>query len=44
MINIMPKNPTPEERINWHVSHLKNCSCRKPTGKLLEELKKRNLM
>jgi hypothetical protein len=24
----MPKNPTLEERIRWHVSHAKHCGCR----------------
>jgi hypothetical protein len=37
----MPKNPTPEQRLEWHVEHQKNCSCRPLPGKLLEELKKR---
>jgi hypothetical protein len=26
--NKMPKNPTLEERVNWHIEHTKNCSCR----------------
>ncbi len=40
----MPRNPTIEQRIEWHVEHLKHCSCRTqiPT-KLLEEMKKRNI-
>lgn len=24
----MPKNPTKEERLKWHLEHTKNCSCR----------------
>jgi hypothetical protein len=24
----MPENASLNERINWHVAHLKNCSCR----------------
>jgi len=24
----MPKNPTKEQRIRWHVEHVKHCSCR----------------
>jgi hypothetical protein len=24
----MPKNPTQEERIQWHIEHAKHCSCR----------------
>ena len=40
----MPKNPTLEERIQWHAEHIKHCKCRKPTGQMLEELKKRGLI
>lgn len=29
--NKMPKNPTVQQRIEWHREHLKYCSCRKPT-------------
>lgn len=36
----MPKNPTMEERIQWHLSHAKNCGCRKIEGKLAEEMRK----
>jgi hypothetical protein len=39
----MPKNPTPEQRIAWHIAHVKHCSCRKPEGKIAEELKKRGI-
>ena len=24
----MAKNPTPEQRIVWHVDHVQNCECR----------------
>lgn len=24
----MPKNPSMEERIRWHLAHSKNCKCR----------------
>ncbi len=34
----MPKNPTIEERIKWHLEHQKHCSCRKISGKLAEIL------
>jgi hypothetical protein len=27
LANKMPKNPTEEEKITWHVTHAKNCSC-----------------
>lgn len=39
----MPKNPTMEQRIEWHLAHAKNCSCRKIEGKLAEEMKKRGI-
>jgi len=38
--NRMPKNPTSEERIKWHISHAKNCSCRPIPEKLKEEIRK----
>jgi hypothetical protein len=42
--NKMPKNPTLDQRIAWHVDHAKNCSCRPLGGKILEEIKKRGLI
>jgi hypothetical protein len=39
----MPKNPTLDQRIAWHIEHQKNCACRKITGKLKEEMKKRKI-
>lgn len=36
--NKMPKNPTPEQRINWHIQHAKNCNCRPIPEKLLKEM------
>lgn len=41
--NKMPKNPTIEQRIKWHLEHQKNCSCRPIPEKLLGEMKKRKL-
>ena len=41
--NKMPANPTPKQRAKWHIEHLKNCNCRKPTAniqKLIDEYKK----
>jgi hypothetical protein len=26
--NRMPRNASPKERIQWHIEHVKNCSCR----------------
>lgn len=40
----MPPNPTIDQRIAWHLEHLKNCKCRSdlPAG-LMEEMKKRGI-
>lgn len=35
----MPKNPTEEQRIAWHIEHAKHCGCRE----ILEKLKKQKL-
>jgi hypothetical protein len=37
--NKMPKNPTAEQRIKWHIAHAKNCSCRPIPEKLAQEIK-----
>jgi len=33
--NPMPRNPTLEQRIQWHKEHLKHCACRKELPKSL---------
>jgi hypothetical protein len=38
--NRMPKNPTPEQRIEWHTKHTKNCAPAVELQKLLREMKK----
>lgn len=43
LINQMPKNPTFEQRVKWHLDHQKNCSCRAIPEKLLEEMKNRGV-
>ena len=30
----MPKNPTLEQRLEWHREHARHCDCRKPPPKL----------
>jgi hypothetical protein len=40
----MPKNPTLEQRIEWHLEHAKHCHCRKIEGKIAEEMKKRGIL
>jgi len=39
----MPKNPTFEQRVEWHIEHQKNCACRPIAGKLAEEMKSRGI-
>ena len=41
--NRMPKNPTIDDRIKWHVAHIKNCQCRPLEGKILDEIEKRGI-
>jgi hypothetical protein len=42
--NIMPKNPSFEQRVKWHKEHLKNCKCRTEIpAKLKEEMKERGI-
>lgn len=41
--NKMPKNPSLDQRIEWHLAHAKNCQCRPLHGKILEEIKKRGI-
>jgi hypothetical protein len=40
----MPKNPSLDERIKWHLNHVKHCNCRPLGGKILEEVKRRDLL
>lgn len=39
--NRMPKNPTLEERINWHIEHAKHCSCRAMPKSIKKEIEGR---
>lgn len=36
--NKMPKNPTLEERIKWHIEHAKNCTCREMPDSIRKEI------
>jgi hypothetical protein len=36
----MPKNATPQQRLQWHLAHAKACSCRPLTTDMLERLRK----
>lgn len=42
-VNRMPKNPNLDQRVNWHIEHAKNCTCRPLHGKILVELKRRGI-
>ncbi len=37
----MPKNPTLDQRVRWHLEHARHCGCRPISGSLLEEFKSR---
>lgn len=36
--NVMPRNPTVEERTAWHRAHQEHCGCRPIPAKLLEQM------
>jgi hypothetical protein len=40
----MPKNPTLEERLEWHLSHALNCGCREMPAAIRKELEARGLL
>jgi hypothetical protein len=42
--NKMPKNPTFEQRVKWHLEHQKNCTCRPVPEKLVKEMKEKKLV
>jgi hypothetical protein len=39
----MPKNPTLDMRIQWHLDHKKNCDCRDIPEALKIEMKKKGI-
>jgi hypothetical protein len=39
LANIMPKNPTLEQRVKWHLAHAEHCACRPIPDKLKEVIK-----
>jgi hypothetical protein len=41
--NKMPKNPTLDERIKWHLEHQKNCTCRSIPEKLLKMMAEKKI-
>jgi hypothetical protein len=36
--NRMPKNPTHEDRMRWHLEHSENCQCYPMTAKIAADL------
>jgi hypothetical protein len=40
----MPKNPSHEQRLEWHLSHALNCSCREMPADIRRELEARGLI
>ncbi|HQF36288.1 MAG TPA: hypothetical protein PLL26_01435 [Candidatus Dojkabacteria bacterium] len=44
LANKMPKNPTHQQRMKWHIEHNKNCQCYPISDKIrkeIEELQKK---
>lgn len=41
--NRMSKKSTFEQRVKWHLEHMKNCTCRPIPDKLLEEMKSKKI-
>jgi hypothetical protein len=39
----MPKNPSLDERVEWHIEHARACSCREIPRSILKEIKKRKI-
>jgi hypothetical protein len=38
--NVMPKDPSLQERIAWHLAHKENCNCRPIPDALISEIRK----
>lgn len=43
MTNKMPKNPTMDQKVEWHIDHARNCDCRPIDSKILEEIIRRDV-
>ena len=39
----IPKNPTLDQRVAWHLDHARNCGCRPIAGKIRYEMLKRGI-
>lgn len=40
--NKMPKNPTLDQRIEWHLEHSQHCNCREMPESIKKMLKERS--
>jgi hypothetical protein len=38
--NRMPKNPTRDQRVQWHLEHIENCACREMPRDIALEIEK----
>lgn len=43
LANKMPDNPTLDQRVEWHVAHAHNCTCRRLSGPILDEIRRRGI-
>jgi hypothetical protein len=41
--HVMPKNPSLDERVAWHVDHAKQCGCREIPESIRKELAARKI-
>ena len=39
----MPERATIEQRMEWHLEHSRNCSCRPIPEKIVKEMKRRGI-
>lgn len=39
--NTMPKDPTIDQRVNWHLRHAKHCDCREMPAAIKAEIEQR---
>ena len=39
----MPPKPNLDERVAWHLDHARHCSCRPPSGTVLDEFRRRGI-
>ena len=40
----MPPNPTMQDRVDWHLAHAANCSCREMPASIRKEIEARGLV